>query len=73
MAGFDKVDPSHACLGRCARPRRVWARSAHDGPVDLPPYREMQERWLDEGVSVVLENVVHQRTKVLRKLRVLKP
>jgi hypothetical protein len=34
---------------------------------------EKPERRGDKGVSVVRENVLHQQTRVLRKLRVLKP
>jgi hypothetical protein len=34
---------------------------------------EKPERRRDKGVSVVRENALHQQTRVLRKLRVLKP
>ena len=54
--------PSTACVGR----------SAHDGRVGLPPDQEMPERRLDNGVSVVRENVLHQQTEFVRKLRMLK-
>jgi hypothetical protein len=40
--------------------------------VGLPPFRETPERRLDEGVSVVRENVVRQQTKIVHKFGALK-
>jgi hypothetical protein len=62
MAGFDKVDPGHACLRRRARPRRSGS-----------PLIEICQRQRDRGFFVVRDNALHQRTSVLRKLRVLNP
>jgi hypothetical protein len=50
---------------RGPNPRMTTRSISH--PIEKP------ERRRDKGVSVVRENALHQRARVLRKLRVLKP
>lgn len=72
MAGFDKIDPATACFigspgdGVCGRDPRVTAKWVSHFIKKMPLRR------LDKGVSVVRESVLHRRTRIVRKLRVLK-
>jgi hypothetical protein len=71
MAGFDKVGPANACFFAVPCTAHV-GQSTYDGQMGLPPFREIPVHRLEKGVSVVRENVLHQRTRAVRKFGVLK-
>jgi hypothetical protein len=72
MAGFDKFDPANACFFLAVPSTAPVGQSTHHGQVGFPPFREIPVYPLKKGVSVVRENILHQRTRVVRKFGVVK-